>query len=434
MGKRIYIQTSIEDMSATYKAGPTISFDESVKDAMSSFGLSPEALALIWEPGCPGPFPNPRGKPFGQLSRDIQRQQLETPDGLAEVSDRFGQLLSLYLCPRGIPQQSIMNKTADDMVVDLMSLCQYTLVPVGTDTFFGKKLRTRFPDIDNKFLDFERNAWQLLFQLPPSIAKEMFAAKSVVTNALSVMSDASPAEKEDASWMMQTLDATMSSLGLSASDKGSFVFMLYWLINVNSYKLSFWMLGFILSSHSLLKEVRSELNSCVSADARNAPEPSITDLLSSCPTLNAVFDETLRITASAASTRTVTSDTVLNGRTYKAGSKILMPYRQLHFMPSTFGDSPYAFDHTRFLAKKNGLSKSPQFKPFGGGNTLCTGRFVARREVLLMVGWMLCRFDMKLCGGQTWPEMDLLKPGLGVLEPMNGQGLRVVLQEYRRSR
>ena len=152
-------------------------------------------------------------------------------------------------------------------------------------------------------------------------------------------------------------------------------------------------------------------------------------LSNDCPCLNAVFDETVRLTNSAASVRNVVSDTVINGKTYRAGSKIIMPYRQLHFNEAVFGRDPESFDHERFLRTKD-LSRNPSYKPFGGGTTLCSGRFIARREVLAFVAVLLNRFDVKLADledgagkaprQQMFPRFDRTKPGLGIMEPKGG--------------
>lgn len=52
------------------------------------------------------------------------------------------------------------------------------------------------------------------------------------------------------------------------------------------------------------------------------------------------------------------------------------------------------FDANRFLAN-TGLSKSPSFRPFGGGTTYCAGRHVARRELLTFVALMVYRYDIE---------------------------------------
>ena len=148
------------------------------------------------------------------------------------------------------------------------------------------------------------------------------------------------------------------------------------------------------------------------------------------------------MTNSATSVRNVVCDTVINGRTYQAGTKILMPYRQLHFNNDVFGVNADLFDHERFLRTKN-LNRNPNYKPFGGGSTLCSGRFIAKREVIAFVALILNRFDLELSrtpdgsekgGEQSFPRFDYTKPGLGIMDVKDNDDLVVVLKPRKERR
>lgn len=154
-------------------------------------------------------------------------------------------------------------------------------------------------------------------------------------------------------------------------------------------------------------------------------------LINSCPVLNACFAEAHRLASSAISVRNVLAPTIIGNKTLIPGMKVFMPYRQLHFDTSVYGPNPQEFDHERFLRDK-GLEKSPSYRPFGGGTTYCSGRFIARREVLTFVAVVLWRYDIEVLGrtssppGTDFPRMDERKPCLGIIGPMPGDD--VVLQ------
>ena len=215
---------------------------------------------------------------------------------------------------------------------------------------------------------------------------------------------------------------------MSIPDQSTILFMVYWLANVNAYKTSFWLLSYILtSSPSFLAALKQETSPAL---LPSSPHVDISYLASSekCPLLNAAFDETVRLTNSASSVRAVVQDTTINGKFYRKGAKIMMPYRQLHFNEAIFGPSnPQAFDPGRFLHNKD-LARSPSYKPFGGGSTLCSGRFVARYEVLAFVALLVNRFDVSLVEGQRFPRFDRSKPGLGIMETKQGDDLRIELR------
>lgn len=104
-----------------------------------------------------------------------------------------------------------------------------------------------------------------------------------------------------------------------------------------------------------------------------------------------------------------------------------MPYRQLHFQESVFGPRVQEFHPDRFLGDKSPGS-TPDFKPFGGGVTYCSGRFVARREVLAFVALMFRRYDVSLADPkEALPRLDEQKPTLGVIGPVKGDETTVLI-------
>lgn len=94
----------------------------------------------------------------------------------------------------------------------------------------------------------------------------------------------------------------------------------------------------------------------------------------SCPKLGAIWNETVRMTAYSASVRHLTDDTVIGGKTLRKHNRVMIPYRQLHFNEEVFGKDVNQFDPWRFLRDK-ALQRSPSWRPFGGGITMCPGRF-----------------------------------------------------------
>ena len=147
------------------------------------------------------------------------------------------------------------------------------------------------------------------------------------------------------------------------------------------------------------------------------------------PTLDAAFNETLRITSLNSTARNIEAPVVIGDKTLAADGKILMPYRQLHLEESVFGPDTKTFNHKRFLEKPE-LSRSPSFKPFGGGSTYCSGRFLAKREVLALVALAVHRYDFaRENPDQTFPRMDETKPTLGIMEPLPQDQITLVISQ-----
>ncbi|KAL8885812.1 MAG: hypothetical protein Q9215_006393 [Flavoplaca cf. flavocitrina] len=192
-------------------------------------------------------------------------------------------------------------------------------------------------------------------------------------------------------------------------------------VNGNAYKLCFWVLTHILYDPSLLAATRAE---ALSAVHDSASPNELASNLEKCPRLNAVFNETLRITTSSSTIRNVVDTITVGGKRLRKGTKVLVPYQQLHFDDRAFGKNPQVFDSDRFFDRKE-LSRSSNFRPFGGGTTYCPGRFVAKREVLTFVALALARFNIKLAEQgkreiPPFPQIEDGKPCLGIMGPRLG--------------
>lgn len=105
----------------------------------------------------------------------------------------------------------------------------------------------------------------------------------------------------------------------------------------------------------------------------------------------------------------------------RRGNRIMIPYRLLHFDENVYGHDPHNFHPERFApsVEMNGGTKKdptrgPSWRPFGGGKSLCTGRFIAKNSTLIFIALVLRRFDIKLVGNSTLPKADLGRPVLGI--------------------
>lgn len=157
--------------------------------------------------------------------------------------------------------------------------------------------------------------------------------------------------------------------------------------------------------------------------------------LANCPRLLALYHEVLRLSTSSVSVRDVRSNVEIGGKLLRAGSRVLLPYRQMLFDDDVFGNNTDVFNSDRFLLDQK-LHKSPSFKPFGGGTTYCPGRFLARAEVLTFIALVVCRFDLELApnkGIRTGvPRMEGRRPCLGIMGLENGGDIILKVRQVER--
>lgn len=186
------------------------------------------------------------------------------------------------------------------------------------------------------------------------------------------------------------------------------------------------MLANIIHDPALYQALKEEV-----APVMSDTELDIERIYQQCPLLDSTYHETLRLANAAGSIRAILQPTEIGGKMLRAGRKIMMPYRQLHFNKDVYGPDADHFDATRFMKNKD-LSRSPHFRPFAGGTTLCPGRFMAKQETIAFVALALHRFDIepaevrttangeKVTQRQAFPRFDEWKPTLGIMGPMEG--------------
>lgn len=169
----------------------------------------------------------------------------------------------------------------------------------------------------------------------------------------------------------------------------------------------FWCLAHLLHDEALLDLIKEEIRP---AFASSGAKPDMGHLLDHCPNLASFYDEVLRVSVDPIVVRVTTEEVTIGGKVLQPGRRILAPFRQMHFNPEVYGADVDTLSPRRF-ADNPKLQRSTSWRPFGGGNTHCPGRFIARREVYMFLSLVLFRFDVKLAPGaggkkQKFPVLD----------------------------
>ncbi|KAL8921810.1 MAG: hypothetical protein Q9208_005567 [Pyrenodesmia sp. 3 TL-2023] len=441
-GNKLYLVTKPEHYAEVYRNTASLSFDKFVRGMHESFLMSPPGVEKMWEvPMAHEKHLAPAGrKHLLQRSTDFHRLQLLPGPRLEELNARFLTSIGRGTKWSNLPKSCILSSTSDSMVVSLYTWCGEVLVDAASRAFYGDVLVDTEPQVIRDFLAFDEYSWMSLYQYPPYFAKAMTAPRDRVMEAFNRYV-ALPAErKQDSAYYTKALEEEQIKAGMSSRDRAIGFQIFHWAMNANAYKMAFWLLAHVIFDPSLLSSIREEM-----APAIKGEDIDIEYLVSeaSCPLINATFNEALRYTSAATSGRVVLSPTTIGGHVLYPGAKVLMPYRLNHFDEEVFGPNPMAFDPQRFL-KNNDLLKHPAFRPFGGGSQYCSGRYLARREVIGFLVFVLDRFDLDLSGTadgssesggaqQRFPRQDVNTPNLGIISPVPGDEIRVSIRHRKKA-
>lgn len=219
---------------------------------------------------------------------------------------------------------------------------------------------------------------------------------------------------------------------------------------LNTIPTAFWLISWIFEDAGLLREIRAEVDGCISRSSLNANKRVInaTKLRTSCPLFSSAFRETLRMVGSVNINRFIAEDTTISnsstGETYllKKGSIVQVASNVIHARP-LWGQDAASFNPKRFMSSSekmrndvgsgkpsdpaapfrttDGKVYSAAFRSFGGGNNVCPGRHFAQTEILGLVSLFVAGFEIQGLDGAKYqmPPEESFKLMLGVVKPGN---------------
>lgn len=188
--------------------------------------------------------------------------------------------------------------------------------------------------------------------------------------------------------------------------------------------MGFWILSHAIFRPELADIIREETAPAFRADGSIDTEY----LVKNCPKLNSIWLETLRLSAASTAVRYIVEDTKVGGTVLPKGNALMYSARQLHLDNPTFGDNHNEFDPMRFYNRPN-LSRNQSYRPFGGGETLCPGRHLAKHAILTFVALSLRRYNFSLAFPQSFPRYKECKPAIGIINGCDDVIFRVEKRE-----
>ncbi|RYP10555.1 hypothetical protein DL765_008059 [Monosporascus sp. GIB2] len=428
-GQKWYIITKAQDVTSTYRIDDgSLSYDIFAVEVMRMVGISEEGIHKAFQTQDDEKDDSKRARytHLVRLCKDYQLEQLSPGNRLDQLVGPAIELFKLHMNVEWIASRSWYAFLTDGSCVNV-SLYQWlsdVFIDFGTKAYFGKLLQEVEPDTTRTFMAFEALSWQAMYQYPRFLCGEMIRAKAKLQKAMTEYFAAPKERRTDASWFISKIEEEMDRLKIGAADRAIFFFQLFWSINGNTRKAPFWILSHLLVDPGLLEAVRMETKPALREDGIDVGY--LLDV-QTCPLLNSVWDETIRLTAFAASVRFLTRDIELGGKLLRKGNRLMMPQRQLHFSKQAFGDNASEFNPYRFF-KEPALRRNPSLRPFGGGATMCPGRNLAKQTTLAFVATALNKFDIALDPPhQTFPKPAEGRPSIGLVDVDDGHDLRVRL-------
>ncbi|KAI0100869.1 cytochrome P450 [Nemania sp. FL0031] len=429
-GSNIYIISQPGHTNEVYRETESLSFEIFVQILMQSNGMSTSGLKAAYSP-LPRDktgFPNPHGEALGVFVRQMNIHQLYPGDNLDNLDVRVVKWFDEHLHIPEIRRTShtfLTSEKNEEICVPLMRWCSESMVQAAGAAYFGDCLAAIDSDLASSFLTFDDLGWQVLYQYPAFLTKRLASARHRVQETLKTYFSIPQGKRSDAVWLIKAVEDEFRAAGGGDDDVAVLFFNIYWGINTNTRKVAFWMMAYLLDNPTLFDVIRNETAPSFQHDT--LIDPSY--LWKECPNLDAIWCETLRHCSNAASVRLVTKDTCIGGKVMRQGSRVMIPYRLLHFDEAIYGDDIESFRPDRFIKKGFTLTRGSSWRPFGGGKTMCTGRYAAKHAIFIFMAMLLRRFDVTTVGQFKVPEADLGRPVLGIVSTKGDEDMVIKLTQ-----
>ncbi|KAI3328325.1 putative cytochrome p450 [Ustulina deusta] len=427
LGVKFYVVTQAKHSAEVYKNTETLSFEDFVQTLMKSNGNSDDVINIMYSAMSANKtgFPNPQGESLGVLAQKMHIYQLHPGDNLTLLQRRVQGWIDNYLTVGALQNSCPYASQAGSYIeLPLYQWCSDYFVKLGQGVYFGDLLHDIDPELPAAFLEFDERIWKMLYSYPRFLSRDMSKPRSRVIHSLKKYFEVPKSQrKEKAAWLINAMEDEVTALGIDDNNLAVVVFHLYFAINTNTRKTAFWMLTYLLHHPALLKVYREETEPAFNGS--NLVDPFYIQNAAKCAQVNAIWHETLRLSGWSASVRLIKEDTVIGGKLMCKGNRVLVPHRLLHFDDRIFGEDIHSFRHERW--QQADLGRSPSWRPFGGGKTTCSGRFLARFSVTTFIATLLRRFDIEMVGNPPFPRADEGRPVLGIMSIKEGEDFRVRL-------
>ncbi|KAK9423449.1 putative Cytochrome P450 [Seiridium unicorne] len=393
-GTRIYICSSPDDVASLYRNTTTISYHNVIKDMYRWIGVTEDGFNKMFtvEPASKHNIGMPHPQAAAIMINEYHRRQTKPGELFDDLlHKRFipGINLALDRVANG-DSPAVVGGAKNATTVSLLGLCTDVFLRGTTTAFLGQRIWEVNPRLLDSFALWERTNWKYMFQMPNAISGDMLRSRDGIIDSFVKYLKVPVGERTDSNDFTKSVEAMMRDVGCCEQDMARIFMLHFWAVLGNIYKVAFWTMAHLAYDPKLLDTIRAEAESGLEGGHLN--ESYIAE---NCPLLESLISENLRLTVATALVRDVVAPTQVNNKILQPGTKVLVPYRQLHGNRSVWGEDPYTMKPARF-ADDPKLYSSKSYRPFGGGHTLCPGRFMAKRTMAYTIAAILTRFEVSV--------------------------------------
>jgi cholesterol 7alpha-monooxygenase len=382
-------------------------------------------------------------------SKDLHRIYIRglQGNGLSELSNHYSANLRQYVLDpeskfkAGIPHDGSWCTTS------AIELARDAVFFASSESLFGQGFYNH--DIVKNFNDYDERFPLFVGGIPGFFMRKAVSARNHLGKVVH------GPEHDEVSTLIQLRRELFEKHNIDIADREGMQVAILWASQGNTIPAATWALIRIAQHPQALKAIRDELHQALIANGEDPQNPKFdhATTLRCLPILDSALDESLRLSSSSIVLRHVNKTGVLKlpaentTVNVRAGDRVCVFPQATHMNPEIY-ENPEEFVYDRFIERTttgddDDAKAIPQYArrkfydasgkeikyhlmPFGGGSSMCPGRFFAANEVRVLVGILAYYCDVELADANTpLPGIEKSRAGLGILPPERDVALRI---------
>ena len=231
-GRKLYVVMTPDDVSAVYRNNTTLSWDAMLDELLVAFGIKAEHIPKVW------------AKPEDLVDKAVLQKNPDLAPGQSAChftlhlykkqllpGDRFNVINETLL---GKIDRSMRYKHVETRYgpssksISLADFCGEVLVDAITRTLFGERIYDFEPNLVRHLLNFNEDAWMLVFQVPQSTESRLNVARSHILKGLKAYIQAPQDPDDGRTWLIDTALSRYKHLDVEDEDRAGLLLMIYW--------------------------------------------------------------------------------------------------------------------------------------------------------------------------------------------------------------
>lgn len=208
-----------------------------LNDLLVAFGVSASVIPALWQTPAAVPTCDKNGQrnintapklSLVHSTLDLYKRQLLPGKNLDHFSEKLLRYISESLRWETVSARYPLLHPGSANRLSLKDFCAEVLVDAITRTFFGDRIYEVESELVQNLLDFNDDAWMLIFKYPQSSASKLSKARQKILRAFVAYMQSPEEMRSERAWMIERVMEDQKVVDMGDQDRAALLLMIYW--------------------------------------------------------------------------------------------------------------------------------------------------------------------------------------------------------------